>query len=115
MRGVHTEWSDEITLIKLVGNQDSAGWPNPVETPCDTPLFCSFENGVSQSEFYRSRKAGMQADAQAQVWTVDYDEFFPADYSGRRLCQLQGRKYEIIRSFPENMDITTLILQEVLR
>lgn len=115
MKGLHTEWSDEIVLIKLTGSQDAAGYRNPTETRSDPPLLCSFEDGVSQSEFYRSRKAGMQADAQAQVWTADYEEFFPASYAGRRRCELRDRKFEILRSFPESMDITTLILQEVER
>lgn len=115
MSSRHTEWSDEIVLIKLVGDQDAAGYRNPEPVSSDPPLLCSFEDGVSQSEFYRSRQVGMQAGAQARVWTVDYEEFFPADYTGMRRCQLRNRTFDILRSFPEDMDITTLILQEVLR
>ena len=115
MTGLHTPWSDELTLIYLAENRDTAGYPNPTETAAATPLFCNFQDGVSQSEFYQSRKAGMRADAEAEVWTCDYDGFWPNGYTGRHLCTLRGKKYEIIRAFQSSMDTTTLILSEVIR
>ena len=114
MKGLHTPWSDEITLIRMEGEKDAAGYRNP-EPVLSDPLLCSFEDGVSQSEFYLSRKAGYQASAQAEVWSVDYDGFWPRGYTGRRLCKLRGRTYEIVRAFQNSMDTKMLILEEVLR
>ena len=115
MKGLHTPWSDELVLIRLEGNQDGSGFRNPEPVRSDPPLLCNFEDGVSQSEFYRSRKAGMRADAEAEIWAVDYDAFWPDDYAGDRLCEFNGRKYRIIRAFQSSMDIKSLILEEVLR
>ena len=115
MKGLHTPWSDELVLIRYEGTKDAAGWRNPEPVRSDPPLFCSFEDGVSQSEFYLSRKSGMQAAAEAEVWAADYDAFWPEGYAGRRQCELRGTKYEIVRAFQNTMDTKTLILQEVLR
>ena len=115
MKGLHTPWSDEITLLRFEGEKNAAGYRNPEPVASCPPLLCSFEDGVSQSEFYLSRKAGMQADAQAEVWAADYDAFWPEGYAGRRQAQLWGRTYEIVRAFQNSMDTKILILQEVLR
>ncbi|MBO7670157.1 MAG: hypothetical protein J6S60_06160 [Oscillospiraceae bacterium] len=112
---LHTPWSDELTLIYESETKDASGYRNPVQVPADTPLLCNFTDGVSQSEFYRSRKAGMQADAEAEVWAVDYDSFWPEEYAGRRLCRLNGTLYQVIRAFRSSMDYKTLILSEVIR
>ena len=115
MRGLHTPWPDDIVLIRMKGTADAAGYRNPEPVESNPPLLCSFEDGVSQSEFYLSRKAGYQASAQAEVWAADYDTFWPIGYAGRRLCRLRGRTYEIVRAFQSSMDTKTLILEEVLR
>jgi len=115
MKTLHTPWSDEITLIRLAETENANGYRNPEEVTADAPLFCNFEDGVSQSEFYLSRKAGMQADAEAEVWTADWEAFWPDGYAERRLCSLRGRKYQIVRAFQSSQDITTLILSEVVR
>ena len=113
--GLHTPWSDELTLIYEADSKDASGYTNPTHVRQNPPLFCSFNDGVSQSEFYRSRKAGMRADAEAEVWSADYDDFWPSGYAGRRLCELQGRMYQITRAFQSSMDTKTLILAEVIR
>ena len=86
MKGLHTPWSDEITLLRFSGEKNAAGYRNPETVASDPPLFCSFEDGVSQSEFYLSRKAGMQADAQAEVWRPTMT------LSGRRATPAGGRR-----------------------
>ena len=111
----HTPWSDELTLIYETGTKDSSGYRNPQQVRGDPPLLCNFADGVSQSEFYRSRKAGMQADAEAEVWAADYDSFWPDGYAGRRLCELNGTLYQVVRAFRSSMDYKTLILSEVIR
>lgn len=110
----HTPWSDEITLIRQKGVKDAEGFENITEIRSVPPLFCDFEDGVSQSEFYRSQKAGNQASAQAEVQAVDYQEFFD-NYSGLRFAEFRGKRYRILRSFPQTFDSLTLILSEVIR
>ena len=111
---LHTPWSDEITLIRRETTKDASGFETVTEIRSEPPLFCDFEDGVSQSEFYRSMKAGNQASAQAEVQTVDYLDFFTG-YTDLRFAEFNGRKYRILRSFPQTFDTLTLILSEVIR
>ena len=112
---LHTPWSDEVTLIWQETAQDASGFEAVTEHRSEPPLLCDFEDGVSQSEFYRSMKAGVQASAQLEVQTVDYLDFWPAGYTGYRFAEVAGRRYRVIRSFPQTFDSLTLILQEVIR
>ena len=115
MSTLHTPWSDTITLIWREATKDASGFEQITEHRSTPPLFCDWEDGVSQSEFYRSMKAGVQASAQAEVSTVDYLDFWPAGYSGNRLAEFNGRRYRIVRSFAQTFDSMTLILTEVIR
>ena len=112
---LHTPWSDEITLIWVEEPQAASGFSGAIEHRSEPPLMCDWEEGVSQSEFYRSMKAGVQASAQAEVNTVDYLDFWPAGYSGYRLAEFNGKRYRIVRSFAQTFDSLTLILTEVIR
>ena len=114
MSMLHTPWSDEITLIRRETTKDSSGFETVTEIRSTPPLFCDFEDGVSQSEFYRSQKNGNQAAAQAEVQTVDYLDFFEG-YTDLRFAEFHGRRYRILRSFPQTFDTLTLILSEVIR
>ena len=115
MSARNTPWSDELVLIWREQPGSASGFGNVPEHRSDPPLFCDFEDGVSQSEFYRSMKAGVQADAQAEVQSVDYFDFWPEGYTDLRFAEIRGKKYRIIRSFPQTFDTLTLILQEVIR
>ena len=110
---LHTPWSDTIDLIWRECEKDASGFETVTEHRETFP--CDFEDGVSQSEFYRSMKAGVQASAQAEVQTVDYQEFWPMGYTDLRFAEFNGRRYRILRSFPQTFDSTTLILTEVIR
>ena len=112
---LHTPWSDEITLIWVESGQAASGFESRMEHRSTPPLMCDWEDGVSQSEFYQSMKAGVQASAQAEVSTVDYLDFWPSGYSGYRLAEFNGRRYRIVRSFAQTFDSLTLILEEAIR
>ena len=112
---LHTPWSDEITLIWVESGQAASGFENRMEHRSTPPLMCDWEDGVSQSEFYQSMKAGMQASAQAEVNTADYLDFWPAGFTGIRYAEFNGKRYRIIRSFPQTFDSLTLILEEAIR
>ena len=112
---LHTPWSDEITLIWVESGQAASGFENRMEHRSTPPLMCDWEDGVSQSEFYQSMKAGVQASAQAEVNTADYLDFWPAGFTGIRYAEFNGKRYRIIRSFPQTFDSLTLILEEAIR
>jgi hypothetical protein len=112
---LHTPWSDEITLIWVESGQAASGFENRMEHRSTPPLMCDWEDGVSQSEFYQSMKAGMAATAQAEVNTADYLDFWPAGFTGIRYAEFKGKRYRIIRSFPQTFDSLTLILEEAIR
>lgn len=101
----HVPWSDVVTLIKQTMTKDGENYDTIVETRRD--LMCSFEDGVSQSEFYRSMKAGMQASAQVDIWAVDYE--------GEKIVEFNGRRFNVVRAFQSEFDVKTLILSEVIR
>ena len=58
---LHTPWSDVIALLSFADNQDAEGYG--VEAPVRREIFCTWEDGVSQKEFYLSQKEGLQASA----------------------------------------------------
>ena len=60
-------------------------------------------------------KAGTAAPAQAEVNTADYLDFWPAGFTGIRYAEFRGKRYRILRSFPQTFDSLTLILTEVIR
>ena len=112
---LHTPWSDEITLIWRKTTMDASGFETVTEHRSDPPLFCDFEDGVSQSEFYLSMKAGLRASAQIQIWKADYAAAFPAGTAGERFVDFAGRHFKVLRDFPQDSDTQTLILTEVIR
>ena len=103
---LHTPWSDEIGLVEFDTAQDSEGYLLPAQPPMRT-VFGTWEDGVSQSEFYSSMKAGLQANASVEIWT--------ADYESERFVFFRKRFYRVLRAFQSAFDYTTLILQEVIR
>lgn len=110
-KDLHTPWSDEIELLHFVGGgasggvQDTQGYALGEEVA--RTVYCTFEEGTSQREFYLSSEAGLRAAASVELWTVDYE--------GEEFCRFRGRRYKVLRSFKSSFDCTTLILTEVLR
>ena len=110
---LHTPWSDEIDLIGFAPAgadpgatiQDAQGYADVKEVK--TSVYCTWEDGVSQKEFYLSDKTGLQASASVELWTVEYD--------GQEFVDFHGKRYRVLRSFVSAFDCTTLILSEVVR
>lgn len=110
---LHTPWSDVVDLIAQTFTKDAEGYETPMEEP--HTVFCNWQDGVSQSEFYLSNKAGMRAGAQVEVYKVDMLEAWPRGYAGERFVVFCGVRYRVLRDFPESFDTQTLILTEVVR
>lgn len=102
---LHTPWSDEIKLYTIPDSQDAEGFG--VGTPTKRSLLCTFDDGVSQKEFYYSHKEGLQASASVELWK--------ADYQGEDYAEFGGKTYRVLRSFNSSFDCVTLILSEVVR
>lgn len=104
-KNTHTPWSDVAELVAFDSEQDTQGFENPA--PTKRQVFCSFEEGVSQNEFYLSHKEGLRASASIELWT--------ADYNGEQFVDFGGRRFRVLRGFVSGFDATTLILTEVIR
>ena len=115
---LHTPWSDVAELVSFDFVQDSQGFEDLAPTtdeqgrthpgqPTKRQVFCNFEEGVSQNEFYLSHKEGLRASASIELWTVDYQ--------GEEFVDFDGRHFRVIRGFVSCFDVTTLILSEVIR
>lgn len=102
----HTPWSDEVFLLAYDPTRDNEGYvANPGQT--ERRLCCTWEDGVSQNEFYLSNKQGHRASASVEIWTVDYQN--------EEFCRFGTRFYHVLRTFPSSFDCLTLILEEVVR
>lgn len=110
---LHTPWSDECKLVRFTSTKDAQGYEKL--TPHRHRVICTWEDGVSQSEFYTSHKAGFQASASVEVWRADMRAAWPRKYTGERFVDFHGRRYRVIRDFPSGFDLQTLILSEVIR
>lgn len=110
---LHTPWSDTADLITFTSVKDADGYETLTETK--HPVFCHWEDGVSQSEFYLSDKAGVRASAQVEIHKIDMIEAWPAGMGGERFVDFGGVRYKVLRSFPQSFDTQTLILTEVIR
>lgn len=110
---LHTPWSDTVDLISRSSAQGADGFEQISETA--HTVFCNWQDGVSQSEFYLSAKYGMRAAAQVEVHKVDLLEAWPRGTVGERFVEFDGVRYKVLRSAAESFDTQTLILTEVIR
>lgn len=110
---LRTPWSDTVDLITVALTKDAEGFEGFVETR--HTLCCDWKDGVSQSEFYLSNKAGMRASAQVEIYQVDMFEIWPRGTPGDRFLEFDGVRYRVLRDFPASIDTQQLILAEVIR
>lgn len=103
---MRTPWSDELQLVKFDKAQDDEGYilPDKPDTRC---VFCTWEEGTSQNEFYMGLKSGLRVSSSVELWT--------ADYHGERYAFFGDRFFRVVRTFASSFDHTTLILEEVER
>lgn len=97
--------SDVCDLIAVTHIKDEEGYETTVETP--VTRYCNWTEGVSQNEFYSSHKAGFEASASVEIFTLDYNK--------EKVVEFHGVRYNVIRAFHREPDYVTLILEEVTR
>lgn len=101
------KWADEITLIKTVPqakNKNANGFAtSPTEQ--SRSVFCNVLS-VGQGEFYKAAQVGIAIKQQVEVHA--------AEYEGETLAELDGKRYEIKRTFsPDNGEFTELYLSDL--
>ena len=89
---------DVIDLISVTYEQSPSGAPIEVETP--RQVFAN-KRSVRQSEFYAAAMVGLRPEIMFEVRTVEYQ--------GEELLDYEGRRYEVIRSYDRNGEVTELV------
>ena len=62
---------DVCDLITMVYAKDREGYET--ETEVVSTVFCNWQEGVSQNEFYLAHKEGFQASASVDIFSADYE------------------------------------------
>ena len=73
------------------------------ETTEETEVFATVES-IGQSEFFAAQQSGMHAELKIVVWA--------SDYTGEPLCEIQGKRYNIYRTYMRRDGKTELYLGE---
>ncbi len=63
---------DVCDLITMVYAKDREGYET--ETEVVNTVFCNWQEGVSQNEFYLAHKEGFQATASVDIFSADYED-----------------------------------------
>ena len=100
-----TPWTDVLTLITATNKEDADGYETVSESTRN--IFCTFADGINRTEFYEAMKAGVSLSASVECWQ--------ADYKGEKLCEHNGVRYKIIRSYETGRGTVDLSLSEVIR
>lgn len=100
-----SKWQDDLTLIRLVPTgKDADGFELP-PTEERRLIFCNKLN-IGQGEFYKATQAGIKVEAKCEVHT--------ADYHGETLCEFEGKKYGVLRTYsPDSGEFTELTLTDI--
>lgn len=106
MRTNNTPFTDICTLI---AQKKSKGGDGYTDTDAETAreVLCSVCDGVTRSEFYEAYKAGLKL-----TLTVEIHE---GDYNAERLLEHDGKRYQIIRTYPSGYGTMECTCAEVVR
>lgn len=88
-------------LIGVTYQEDAMKQKIPVEKSRE--VFCQVE-GLRQSEFFAAGRKGLKAQFMITV--------FPEDYEGESLCEVDGVRYGIYRTYPAKNDKLELYLEK---
>lgn len=106
MQTNHTPFTDICTLIAQEKRKGEDGYDDSVmETARE--VFCSVCDGVTRSEFYEAYKAGVKL-----TLTVEIND---GDYNAERLLEHDGKRYQIIRTYPSGYGTLECTCAEVVR
>lgn len=94
---------DVVELISVAWEQSPSGAPKPIETP--RQVFAN-KRSVRQSEFYAAAMVGLRPEIMFEVRTIEYN--------GEEKLEYQGKRYDILRTYDKNGEITELVCTEVV-
>lgn len=94
------DMSDVLKLISVTYEKDEIGQQIPVET--ERKVFCSVES-VGQREWFEAGRSGLKAEYRA--------EMFAPEYKGESLCEYDGSRYGIYRTYRTSKDSIQLYLE----
>ena len=99
------KWQATLTLIAVTpqGKDDDGFNLPPVER--SRVVFCNVIS-IGQGEFYKAAQAGIKVEAKCEMHT--------AEYEGETICELDGKRYGLLRTFsPKNGEFTELTLTDL--
>lgn len=92
--------STDLILIKIDYTVDSIGQQVPIETKRN--VFCSIES-ISRAEWFEAGNAGLKPQYMAVM--------FAPEYEGEELCELNGARYGIYRTYATKNEEIELYLE----
>ena len=96
---------DTISLVSTAKITDADGYDTTTETL--TTVMCDSGNGVTRSEFYEAKKAGIKLTAAFEMWACDY--------GGQEYIEHNGKRYKVERAFPLGDGAVQLNCSEIKR
>ena len=92
--------SDILTLITISQTQDEFGRWQKTETPLD--VFVQTDS-ISQQEFYEAGRNGLSPEFRFRMFAGDYD--------GQTVCEYNGLRYAIYRTYKTRNDVMELYVE----
>lgn len=94
------DMSDILTLISVAWEKDAIGQAVPVEQRRE--VFCSIRS-VGQREWFEAGRSGLAAEYTAEMFAPDYEK--------EELCEYEGVRYGIYRTYRSDKDHIELYLE----
>lgn len=91
-----------LTLISTIESDDEIGQQIPVET--SRTVYCKIES-ITRAEWIAARQQELAPEAVCKV--------FFADYSGERIAELKGKRYNVYRVYEDGDYIELYLGQRV--
>ena len=89
--------SEVLTLVSVTQTQDDYGIWRATETKRD--VFCQ-ANSVTRAEFFEAGRNGLNPEFEFTL--------FYGDYNDEEICEYQGKRYSIYRTYHARSDIIEL-------
>jgi SPP1 family predicted phage head-tail adaptor len=93
-------WSDTAKLITVTQGENDIG--DIVETETEVEVFVN-RKSVNRSEFYQAHQTGFKPEIVLEIRTEDYNK--------QHKVEFEGVKYNIIRDYSKNQEITELVCE----
>lgn len=96
-------WSDIAQLISYNREKDDIG--DTIKTPIYRDVYVN-KKSIRQNEYYQALSTGLKPELMITVRSIDY--------KGEKKISFKEKKYNIIRTYETNGEITELICEAVV-